>query len=555
MNENIELIKNKNKNKKKRVVNRKNINLKFKIDKRFLKIRPTKKIWILFAIVSAIIIIFSLSFLGRYLLKRNNKDNIKHVFVNKKNRDIISISSINQSVPLKEIKFDIKQYKSENNNNDNNIEENNHECNSLDPINIFERRLKDFPKTICHSATSNHVCYKNDDSLFVAKNGVFCKMQNIVLDPLKWKDGGFIYKGPVDPSNRGCPILTKGFFNIKCEGEKKEIEGYDEIYNSYFAGWNYDYTEKEDLEELAPGKTIFFISRNQDSPNLYHGGSEFVNAVSMVYLLDLNPQDIQVVFLESIALNDDPFYDLYKNLISRGGEPIYIKNLKKKYLISSAIHVPINWDSPCFIYSSIPSCQFPTKTYKFYNYLIDNFMNIPNYEDSFKSDGEIFYYPKSVIESHNSNIEFTKIVTFQWRRVWPKGRKDQQRILGNGPELADKLASFLPKNILLRLIDTARLPISEQIAILRKTDYYVGIHGAGLCLSIFAPKNCIYHEVLPRSNMNGLLLMAALSGHKTYNDIIRAEIKRIDDNEVIFFMEEEFVHRVIDHMKENKIID
>ena len=69
------------------------------------------------------------------------------------------------------------------------------------------------------------------------------------------------------------------------------------------------------------------------------------------------------------------------------------------------------------------------------------------------------------------------------------------------------LASILPNNILLRLVDTARLPIYEQIAILRKTDYYVGIHGAGLTLSIFAPKNCIYHEVLPSSNMNGLLIM------------------------------------------------
>ena len=40
------------------------------------------------------------------------------------------------------------------------------------------------------------------------------------------------------------------------------------------------------------GKTIFFISRNQDSPNLYHGGSEFVNALSFMYLLNLNPEDI-----------------------------------------------------------------------------------------------------------------------------------------------------------------------------------------------------------------------------------------------------------------------
>ena len=66
-------------------------------------------------------------------------------------------------------------------------------------------------------------------------------------------------------------------------------------------------------------------------------------------LFNLDPEEIQIIFLESIEIKQDPFYDIYKNMISRGGEPIYIKNLKKKYKISKAIHVPINLDSPLFI--------------------------------------------------------------------------------------------------------------------------------------------------------------------------------------------------------------
>jgi hypothetical protein len=464
---------------------------------------------------------------------------------NKSNSEIKEITNI-------KLKFNLEKYKNEEKNN----KEDNQRCNELDPINIFNQRLKDKSTTICQSRNSNHICYKNNNDIFVAKNGAICTMENIILDPSKWKYGGYIYKGPVDDSDRGCPLLSKGFFNMKCDNNKQEFNDYDPIYKYYFDGWNYEYNEKEeDIEELAPGKTIFFISRNQDSPNLYHGGSEFVNVISMLYLLDINPENIQVVFLESITLNDDPFYDLYKNLISRGGEPIYIKNLKKKYLVSSAIHIPINWDSPCFIESEIPECKYPTITYKFYNNLIDKYMNIQNFEDSFKSDNQIFYYPKKIIENHDSKIEFTKIITFQWRRVWPPGRTGQQRILGNGPELAEKLASKLPKNILLRLIDTASLPIAQQIAILRKTDYYVGIHGAGLCLSIFAPNHCIFHEVLPRPNMNGLLLMASLSGHKTYSDIIDADIEYENNNEMVLFDEDEFVQNVIEHLKETKLID
>jgi hypothetical protein len=139
--------------------------------------------------------------------------------------------------------------------------------------------------------------------------------------------------------------------------------------------------------------------------------------------------------------------------------------------------------------------------------------------------------------------------------VWPKGRKNQQRLLGNGPELADKLASLLPKNILIRLVDTASLTIAEQISIVRKTDYFLGIHGAGLSLAIFAPNHCIFHEFLPRYNMNGLALMAALSGHKRYSDILPSTEKFIDTNQYFYFDVEFFANKVLNHLKENKLID
>jgi hypothetical protein len=178
-------------------------------------------------------------------------------------------------------------------------------------------------------------------------------------------------------------------------------------------------------------------------------------------------------------------------------------------------------------------------------------MKIPDFKDSFISDKEIYYYPQSVIENYKSNITFSKIVTIQWRKVWPKGRKGQFRILANGQELADKLASSLPENILIRLVDTANLSISEQISIMRKTDYLIGIHGAGLSLSIFMPYESILHEVLP-FNCNSLLtLMSALSGHVTYSDFIRNKIKKVNENENIFFVPEIFVKSVLYHMIQN----
>ena len=431
-------------------------------------------------------------------------------------------------------------------------------CNQIDPIYMFSKRLEAKPIILGQNGDSKHICYQDNNRLFRLKNGVFCKMENIVLDPSKWRDTSLIYHGPVDFKDRGCPLLSKGFFNMKANNANSNFGKRIEAYKYYFNGWNYDYNDNDDntLEELAPGKIIFFLSRNQDTPNLFHGGSEFINALSLIYLLKLDPKDIQVIYLESleIKINNDPFYELYKNLVSRGGEPFHIRTLKKKYHISSAIHIPVNWDSPCFIDVPLPTCQYPTLLYKYFNDLISHYMDIKHYQDSFVSDNEYFYYPKSVIEHHKAGKSFKKIITFQWRRVWPRGRVGQNRILGNGPEVAEKLSKFLPEDYLIRLIDNSALSMTEQISLMLDTDYFIGVHGAGLYLIIFAPSHCILHEVLAKANMNWLLLMGSLSGHRYYSDIIKADTKKIEGSEYIFFNEDAFANTILQRMKSSGFI-
>ena len=200
------------------------------------------------------------------------------------------------------------------------------------------------------------------------------------------------------------------------------------------------------------------------------------------------PEDVKIIFLESIEIPQDPLLDIYKNVLSRGGEPIHVKNLKKKYKISKAIHVPINGDSPPFSYVDVPKCNSSTKTYQLYNNLIEKYMNLKPFKDNFISDDISIYYPNIVIQNNKNNIKFKKIVTIQWRRVWPEGRTGQQRILGNGPQLADKLSSILPNYILVRLINTLSLPIKDQISVMRSTDYLIGIHGPRIIFIYFFTK-------------------------------------------------------------------
>ena len=120
------------------------------------------------------------------------------------------------------------------------------------------------------------------------------------------------------------------------------------------------------------------------------------NSLSMLYLFNLNPEDIQIVFLESMIFNEEPFYDIYTNIISRGSKPIYIKNLNKKYHITSAINIPVAYDSPLYLKIICPNCKYSVKTYKIINYLINKYINITDFNDSFINDNETFYYPKKV---------------------------------------------------------------------------------------------------------------------------------------------------------------
>jgi hypothetical protein len=216
------------------------------------------------------------------------------------------------SKPIKDKNEDVIDNKDNIENDDNFlIQEENKEiknCDEFDPINVFSKRINNGPINICIGKNTKHICYANINNyyndIFAHKNGVICLMENITLDPSKSEQSGYSYKGPVDSMFLGFPILNEGFLNTKCN-IKDDFKNYTEIYQTYFNSWNYKYNEKEDLEELAPNKTILFISRNQDSPNLFHGNCEIINVISIMNLFNLSPENIQIIFLESIEI---PYY-------------------------------------------------------------------------------------------------------------------------------------------------------------------------------------------------------------------------------------------------------
>ena len=140
------------------------------------------------------------------------------------------------------------------------------------PILMLRTRIKSKPVKICDNDLSKHICYKNSNtninSQFATKDGVICTIENFIIDPSKW-----VLEDEADsPKNKGAPLLSKGFYSTKCDKTNK-IDGYGFRYQQYFNAWDYEFKENmKEIEELAPGKTIFLLSRNNNSPNMYHGG-------------------------------------------------------------------------------------------------------------------------------------------------------------------------------------------------------------------------------------------------------------------------------------------
>ena len=103
---------------------------------------------------------------------------------------------------------------------------------NLDPILMLKIRLKTNPVKICDNESSKHIRYKNSNSYinkqFALRDEVICSINNFIIDPSKWiKDTGS------NPANKGALLLSKGFYNMKCENNQT-INGYGWRCKQYF---------------------------------------------------------------------------------------------------------------------------------------------------------------------------------------------------------------------------------------------------------------------------------------------------------------------------------
>ena len=136
----------------------------------------------------------------------------------------------------------------------NSLDKNNNKCNIYDPIYVLAQRFERSPINICNNKISQHTCfqnlkYDNYNKLFRFVYGIICLINNFILNPSKSSQTNLNYKGPIDNNSRGAPILSKGFFNMKCKNNNIH-KNFSKLYTTYFNSWNYDNEENyNELEE------------------------------------------------------------------------------------------------------------------------------------------------------------------------------------------------------------------------------------------------------------------------------------------------------------------
>ena len=92
---------------------------------------------------------------------------------------------------------------------------------------------------------------------------------------------------------------------------------------------------------------------------------------------------------------------------------------------------------------------------------------------------------------------------------------------------------------------------------MQKANYFFGIHGAGMFLSIFLPQKSIAHEIKSKDRItpNRPQIVGIISGHKYYSDFIDIDIKNIDFQEKYFVDLNDLEKKVFKILSENNFLN
>lgn len=111
-------------------------------------------------------------------------------------------------------------------------------------------------------------------------------------------------------------------------------------------------------------------------------------------------------------------------------------------------------------------------------------------------------------------------------------RKGTRKLIDQDTRIEALREQYHDAEVLIRVIDFAALPFTQQIQIVRSTDVLVGVHGAGLTHSLWLRKGSAMVEILPEGfEHKGFRNLAGALGHNYFSThTSKRKISRRGDN-------------------------
>jgi len=226
------------------------------------------------------------------------------------------------------------------------------------------------------------------------------------------------------------------------------------------------------VEETA----TYLLARDEDCENSFHSTADFMNMYLVMQALGQAPSSMQVMLFDKHS--DGPYTELIQKAFSAGRPPMRKEMYQNKVVLFRKL---------IFHLESPAGLIFP-KVY-----------NLVGRPEPLRCRATSLFtgYSRFVLEAFGLwDVQPPAIpqVTLSLRHR--TASKNVGRILANENEVVNVLRSE-GTMINVEVVDTSTMPYGQQLALIRRTNVLVGVHGAGLMLIMFAANEAVLVELHP----------------------------------------------------------
>jgi hypothetical protein len=346
------------------------------------------------------------------------------------------------------------------------------DCNRAYGPDLVNAWVRD-PVKVCHGGSSSITCYTHQHEYDTVKGKIeaekkqawYCVAENVEVDFSKPNFGKRSIFADCN-KNPEWDALLQTFF-VKNNQHMRHLLG----------AFVFDVGERSQGNIKGSTTPTYLLWREIPHDNLFHHSSDLINMHTVYQAQGLVNGETQVVLVDTSS--DGPFYPLIQEVFSKG------MPLKR---VTAYNKETVKFDKLIFHLDGKAAPIFPGRVAE---------GKALTCLDTFLFHG----YRHRVLDALNLwdvPPPRAPVVTLVTRRRTKTANTG--RILANEKALESIMNECTMCNV--QAVDLAKLPIIEQIALVRHTNVLVGVHGAGLMHIMFAAEEAVLLEIHPHYRLH-----------------------------------------------------